>query len=324
MSAPIGVLLLTFGSAVTSADVAEYMRAVRGGREPSSEVVDEFRRRYDVIGRSPLIDITLAQANALQHVLDDEEGAGAFVVRAGMQHSRPRIADAVDELVADGAHTIVGVVLAPQYSPIILAGYERAAAAAREAHPDIDLRIAGAWHTMPAWIDSLSTRLRATLDALPASDSDAPVIFTAHSLPQAVVERDPGYIEQLRETAAAVAARIGLDSSRWQFAYQSAGHTPEPWLTPDVKDLLPGLSDRGVTTVIVAPVQFLADHLEILYDIDVAAGDEARELGIDMRRIEMPNTSSEMIAALAGVVRRELGQLGNSPSAVRDTVARLP
>lgn len=314
MSAAVGVLLLTFGSAVTSADVPAYLRSVRAGREPSNEVVDEFRKRYDVIGRSPLIDITLAQANALQRLLDDEHGAGAFHVRAGMQHSDPRIAVAVDELASLGVHTVLGVVLAPQYSPIILAGYERAATAARESHPDVDLRIAGAWHTIPAWIDSLSNRLRAALNALPAAASNAPVIFTAHSLPRAVVDRDPAYIEQLRETAAAVAARTGLATGQWQFAYQSAGHTPEPWLTPDVKDLLPAMRDRGVTTVVVAPVQFLSDHLEILYDIDVAAVEEARSLGIDMRRIEMPNSSPELIEALAAVVHRELAASPAAPA----------
>lgn len=306
MSTPAGVLLLTFGSAVTSADVPDYLRSVRGGREPSTEVVDEFRMRYDVIGRSPLIDITLGQATALRELLDREHGAGAFVVRTGMQHSDPRIAVAVDELVALGARTVVGVVLAPQYSPIILAGYERAAAAARERHPDLDLRIAGSWHTTPAWIASLSDRLRAARDSLPPEAAGAPVIFTAHSLPRAVVDRDPGYIEQLRETAAAVAMRTGLAAEQWQFAYQSAGHTPEPWLTPDVKDLLPAMHDRGVSTVVVAPVQFLSDHLEILYDIDVAAVQEARGLGIDMRRIAMPNASPELIEALAAVVHREL------------------
>lgn len=306
MSAPVGVLLLTFGSAVTSADVPAYLLSVRSGREPSRDVVDEFRTRYDVIGRSPLIDITLAQANALERLLDDEHGAGAFHVRAGMLHSDPRIADAVDELSSLGVHRVLGVVLAPQYSPIILAGYERAATAARDAHRELDLRIAGAWHAIPAWIDSLSTRLRAALDALPAPTSGAPVIFTAHSLPRAVVDRDPEYIEQLRATAHAVAERTGLDAGRWQFAYQSAGHTPEPWLTPDVKDLLPAMRDRGVTTVVVAPVQFLSDHLEILYDIDVAAVQEARSLGIEMRRIEMPNASPDLIEALAAVVHREL------------------
>ena len=314
MSTPTGVLLLTFGSAVTSADVPEYLRSVRGGREPSTDVVDEFRMRYDVIGRSPLIDITLAQATALQELLDRNHGTGAFVVRAGMQHSQPRIADAVDELVALGARTIVGLVLAPQYSPIILAGYERAAAVAREAHPEVDLRIAGAWHAIPAWIDSLSDRLRAALASLPSEATVAPVIFTAHSLPRAVVDRDPDYIEQLRETASEVASRTGLDATQWQFAYQSAGHTPEPWLTPDVKDLLPAMRDRGVTTVVVAPVQFLSDHLEILYDIDVAAVQEARSLGIDMRRIPMPNAAPEMIEALAAVVHRELAASPVAPA----------
>jgi ferrochelatase len=302
----IGVLLLTFGSAVTAADVPAYLSSVRGGREVPRDVVDEFRHRYDVIGRSPLIEITLAQASALQALLDEQHGAGAFLVRAGMLHSEPRVPAAVADLVGHGARTLVGVVLAPQYSPIILAGYERAAAAAREAHPGVDVHVAGAWHTVAEWIDSLSRRVSETLDSLPSPVADAPVIFTAHSLPRAVVDRDPSYIDQLRETAAAVAARAGIAADHWQFAYQSAGHTPEPWLTPDVKDVLPALRDRGAGTVVVAPVQFLADHLEILYDIDVAAAEEARALGIEMRRIQMPNASPELIRALGAVVSREV------------------
>lgn len=310
MSAPTGVLLLSFGSAITSADVPAYLSSVRGGREAPPELIAEFRRRYDVIGRSPLIDITRAQAEALQTLLDDRDGSGAYVVRAGMLHSDPRVATAVDELVGLGARRIIGVVLAPQYSSIILAGYERAADAARHAHPELDLRIAGAWHTVPEWVDSLSFRLHEALAAGGTSGADMPVIFTAHSLPESVVDRDPAYIGQLRDTAAAVAAGAGLPPQQWQFAYQSAGHTPEPWLAPDVKDLLPALHERGVRTVLVAPVQFLADHLEILYDIDVAAVDEARSLGIEMRRIAMPNASRELISALAAVVHREMTSLG--------------
>ena len=309
MTAPTGVLLLTFGSAVTSADVPGYLASVRGGRAVPEELVREFQRRYDVIGRSPLIDITRQQAEGLQTMLDDEHGAGVFTVRTGMLHSDPHIEAAVQQLVDAGADPVIAVVLAPQYSPIILAGYERALSAVRASHPELTVRIAGAWHALPEWIDSLANRLEAALGALPADDRGAPVIFTAHSLPRAVVDRDPAYIEQLRETAAAVAARVGLDPDGWLFAYQSAGHTPEPWLTPDVKDLLPALHDDGVRTVLVAPVQFLADHLEILYDIDVAAGDEARTLGIDMRRIEMPNASPDLIRALAAVVRRELAAM---------------
>jgi len=132
-----------------------------------------------------------------------------------------------------------------------------------------------------------------------------PIVFTAHSLPRAVVDRDPGYIEQLHATAAAVATSLHLDAGRWQFAYQSAGHTPEEWLTPDVKDLFPAFRDHGITEVLVVPLQFLADHLEILYDIDIAAGEEAADAGITMHRIELPNTQPAFIRALAAVVERE-------------------
>ena len=306
MTAPAGVLLLTFGSAVTSADVPRYLRSVRSGRDAAPELVAEFQRRYDVVGRSPLIDITLQQAASLQRLLEDEDGAGSFAVRAGMLHSDPRIETAVQQLVDAGVGSVTAVVLAPQYSPIILAGYERAMAAVREAHPALAVRVAGAWYALPEWVDSLANRVRSALRAMPHDGRRAPVIFTAHSLPRSVVDRDPAYIDQLRETAAAVASRVGLAPDAWLFAYQSAGHTPEPWLTPDVKDLLPSLRADGVLSVLVAPVQFLTDHLEILYDIDVAACDEATALGVEMRRIDMPNASPDLIRALAAVVRREL------------------
>jgi protoporphyrin/coproporphyrin ferrochelatase len=297
---------MTFGSAVTADDVPAYLTSVRGGRPVPADVLDEFRRRYQVIGRSPLVDITQAQARALQRRLDEEHGKGRFAVRAGMLHSQPRIATAVGELAALGVRSIVAIALAPQYSPVILAGYERAVAGLRDSHPDVDVHIAGAWHTLDEWIASLAERLDAAVQLLPGASRDsAPIIFTAHSLPRAVVDRDPGYIDQLRETAAAVAGRAGVAPERWSFAYQSAGHTPEPWLTPDVKDLLPALRDRGVRDVLVVPVQFLADHLEILYDLDVAARDEAASLGITMHRIAMPNDSEPLIRALAAVVRRE-------------------
>ncbi len=280
---------------------------MRAGRSVPDDVVAEFQRRYAIIGRSPLIDITREQARALQQLLEREDGAGSWRVEVGMLHSEPRVADGVDALVNAGARDVVAVVLAPQYSPIILAGYERAIAAARDRHPNVRFRMAGAWHLTPEWIDSLADRVTATINGLPdASRNAIPVIFTAHSLPRAVVDRDPGYIDQLKETARAVAARAALPSDRWLFAYQSAGHTPEEWLTPDVKDLLPALHADGHDAVVVAPVQFLADHLEILYDIDVAARAEAESLKMTMHRIEMPNASPTLVRALAAVARREL------------------
>jgi len=302
-----GVLLMTFGTATTSAGVRDYLASVRGGRHAQDDVVLEFERRYDAVGRSPLLEITLAQAAGLEDALNAAHGPGSFAVTAGMLHSEPRIHSAATELVGRGASRIAGVVLAPQYSSLILSGYERAVAAFRGAHPDVEISVAGPWHMLPEWTGCLAERVDAALLALPESQRNTiPVVFTAHSLPRAVVERDPGYIEQLRTTATAVAHRCDLDASRWVFAYQSAGHTPEEWLRPDVKELLPALRAEGHDAVLVAPVQFVADHLEILYDLDVAAADEARTFGVHMHRIAMPNATPAFIAALTAVVEREL------------------
>jgi ferrochelatase len=306
MSTPTGVLLMTFGSAVTADDVPAYLASVRGGKQAPDELVAEFRRRYQRIRRSPLLDITQAQATALQRELDQRHGAGSHQVAMGMQHLEPTIAVAVETLVNHGAQRIHAIVLAPQYSPIILAGYESAVETARRQHPGVNLAIAGPWHLLPSWIDSLAERLDEALALLPDAQRDTvPVIFTAHSLPRRVVDRDPAYIDQLIDTANAVAERARLAAHRWQFAYQSAGHTPEQWLRPDVKELLPQLHEQGVSDVVIVPLQFLADHLEILYDIDVAAQEEAEAAGIRLHRIHMPNTSPTFIGALADVVERE-------------------
>ena len=314
---PTGVLLLTFGSAVTSADVPAYLHSVRGGREPSPDVVREFERRFDLIGRSPLIDITAEQAAALGAALAARHGDGRFAVAVGMLHSAPRVADALSALVAEGASQVVAVVLAPQYSPLILSGYERAlAACAAGVAPGVAVRVAGAWGALPAWIDTLAAAVREALDSLdPAAREAAGVVFTAHSLPRAVVERDPAYMAQIDETIAAVAGELRLPSERWAFAYQSAGHTPEEWLTPDLTEVLARMRGEGFADVVVAPVQFVADHLEVLYDIDIAAAAQARDAGIRFHRISMPNASPRFIVALADVVEREMAR-PSVPSAV--------
>ena len=303
-----GVLLLTFGSAVTAADVPVYLHSVRGGRDPSPEVVREFQRRFELIGRSPLIDITRAQATALAGALAARHGDGRFLVAAGMLHSAPRVGDALASLVDAGASEVLAVVLAPQYSPLVLGGYERAlAACAPLVAPGVEVRIAGAWGALPSWIDTITAAVDEALDSLdPAAREAAGVVFTAHSLPRAVVERDPAYMAQIDETVAAVAQAVGLPRRRWAFAYQSAGHTPEEWLTPDLTEVLARMRGEGFEDVLVVPVQFVADHLEVLYDIDIAAADQAREAGIRFHRITMPNTSPRFITALADVVEREL------------------
>ena len=305
MTAPTGVLLMTFGSAQTAGEVPAYLRSVRGGGDPDPAVVAEFQRRYELVGWSPLVRITLEQGEALQRALDESHGAGRFAVAVGMLHSDPRIDEAVRSLARAGVGRLIGIVLSPQYSPIIMGGYDRALAAAADRElPGVEVRVAGPWHTAPGFVDELAGRVRQALERLAEPDR-VPIIFTAHSLPRAVVDRDLDYIDQLVETIELVAAGAGLAPERWQFAYQSAGHTPEEWLKPDLKDLLPGLRDAGHDDVLVVPVQFLADHLEILYDIDVAAREEAEEAGLRFHRIELPNTSPVFIRALAEVVERE-------------------
>ncbi len=288
---------------MTADQVPAYLRSVRGGSDPDPALIAEFQRRFERIGRSPLIEITAAQASALQRLLDERQGAGAFRVAAGMQHSAPWIDNSINSLVAAGAAPILAVVLAPQYSPLILSGYEKAVQRARVRHSRLEIAVARAWHTIPGWIDSLSRRVS---EALAGMTGTPRLVFTAHSLPRSVVERDAGYIRQLHETVAAVTGRLGLGEGSWDFAWQSAGHTPAEWLKPDLLDVLPGLQGRGVTEVLVAPVQFVADHLETLYDIDVAAAEQAEAHGIRFRRIAMPNASPLFIRALAEVVEREL------------------
>jgi len=303
-----GVLLMTYGAAQSPEGVPAYLRSVYRGNAPQA-VVEEFQRRYRLVGGSPLVEITRAQATALERLLNAEAAPGAsYRVEAGMQHTAPYIEDGLRALAEAGCMRIVAMVMSPQYSPIIMGGYGRKLDAARHVLPvDTELIVAGTWHTLQAFIDALAGRVRAALAGLPPKEREAvPVILTAHSLPESVVQREPHYIVQLQETVRAVAEAVPLGEGQWQFAYQSAGHSPEPWLTPDMKDLLPGLADAGHRNVLMVPVQFLADHLETLYDIDVAAREEADVVGIGFQRIEMFNTAPEFISVLAAVVHREL------------------
>ena len=297
---PLGVLLMSFGTAETLDDVPAYLASVRGGKPAPDELVSEFQRRFARVGGSPLTRITREQAAALEAHL----GKG-YVVRVGMRHAPPLIADGLRDLVAAGAERAVAIILSPQYSDVIMGGYLRAAAQAQEALAgQLRVSVAGAWHEEESFVAGLARRLRATLESLDPEDRErAPVLFTAHSLPRSVADGEPEYIGQLHATARAVADRTGLPEARWIFAYQSAGHTREEWLTPDIKDLLPGLRDTGQRTVVIAPVQFLADHLEVLYDIDVAAREEAEALGMKLVRTEMLNCDPALIQALTSVVR---------------------
>jgi ferrochelatase len=276
------------------------MTRIRGGRAPDATLLTEFRRRYTAIGMSPLIEITQQQASGLAAVL-----GSTYAVAAGMRFSEPSIAAAVGDLVDRGAERILGVILSPQYSPLLMGGYDQAIQSAAGGVP---ARTVGAWHLNPAFIDVLASRIRAALARYSDAQRDrVPVLLTAHSLPKRVVDREPEYVDQLEDTARAVAAAALLAPEQWSFVYQSAGHTPEEWLKPDMLDVLPQLAAAGHTNVVIAPVQFLADHLETLYDVDIAGREQAFSAGIrGFTRVDSPNAEPDFVAALANVVLGEL------------------
>jgi ferrochelatase len=304
-----GVLLMTYGSpdSLTRGDVRAYLARVRG-REPADELVDEFTRRYQVIGGSPLIQITRRQAAALEARL-------RWPVEVGMRFSQPWIEDGLRSLSDRGVELVVAIVLSPQFSPLLMGGYERDVNAARAAIGDgaPAVIVAGAWHEQPAFIAAVARRVREGLAAFasdgPASDSPVavssdgrvPLLLTAHSLPRQVADQEPGYLDQLRVTAELVASAAGLAPDQWRFCWQSAGHEPGVWMTPDFADLMPQLAREGHRAVLVAPVQFLADHLEILYDVELGAREQAEGAGLAFARIASLNDDPDLIAALAAV-----------------------
>jgi ferrochelatase len=290
----VGVILMTYGSATTAEHVAEYLGRIYHGKA-SATVIEEFKKRYRLIGRSPLIDITNNQAARLQESLGD-----GYVVRAGMRHSAPFIDDAVAECRTQGAESLKGVILSPQFSSTIMQGYTTAFMESAERHgfDRQSVSVADAWPTETHFIDLLVERIQNALEL-----QRSPIIFTTHSMPLRVIEKDPSYLRQLEATINAV--REKLDPAvEWYAGYQSAGHTPEAWLKPDLTDILSTLRAKKAHSVLIVPIQFLADHLEVLYDLDIAARAQCEDFGITYRRIELPNTHPLFIQTLFAIVQR--------------------
>jgi ferrochelatase len=279
------VVLMAYGSPSSAADVRPYLEDVRRGRRVSEEAVAALAERYRRIGgRSPLDEVTEAQRAALEREL----GLPVFV---GMKHWRPRIAEAVDAALDGGASRVIGVVLAPHYSRMSVGEYRERLQEALAGRAELVL--VESWHDDPALIEVLAERVRGT---------DAWVVFTAHSLPERILADGDPYREQVLETSRLVAERAGLE--RWSFAFQSASATGESWLGPDVLEEMERLAGEGVQKVLVAPVGFVSDHLEILWDLDVEARDKAGELGLELARTESLNDDPGFIRALARIVRR--------------------
>ena len=290
------VILMAYGSPAAAADVPAYLADIREGRPVSQEAVDELAERYRRIGGcSPLDEVTEAQRAGLEREL----GLPVFV---GMKHWRPRISEAVEAALSGGADTLVGIVLAPHYSRLSIAGYRERLESALEGRAG--LVFIQSWHDHEPFLDVLAERVRGF---------GGHVVFTAHSLPARILGDGDPYRDQLLETSRLVAERAGLSEPNdldhelaWSFAFQSASSTGEPWLGPDILEELDRLASNGVRRVLVCPVGFVSDHLEILWDLDVEARERAAELGLELERIESLNDDPAFIRALAMLVRERL------------------
>jgi ferrochelatase len=283
------VVLMAYGSPTRLEDIPAYFEDIRGGRPVHPEAIAELTERYRRIGgSSPLNEITERQRAALERDL----GAPVYV---GMKHWTPRIAEAVEQALDDGAERIVGLVLAPHYSSISIGGYRERLEVALAGRAD--LVMIESWHDHPPLVEILADRVRGT---------DAHVVFTAHSLPARILDEGDPYADQLLETSRLVAERAGVES--WSFAFQSASPTGEPWLGPDILEELDRLHAEGVRTVLVAPVGFVSDHLEILWDIDVEAREKAAELGLELDRIESLNDAPQFARVLAVLIEQVLDE----------------
>ena len=291
------VIAMAYGSPTRVEDIPAYFSDIRGGRPVRQEAVDALVGRYRRIGASPLNEITERQRAALEAEL-------GLPVYTGMKHWDPWIADAVVRALDDGAERLVGLVLAPHYSGMSVGGYrDRLTAALNGRRPDV--RFIESWHDHEPFLDVVASRVRAKL-AEHGWEKDGHVVFTAHSLPERILAEGDPYRDQLLETAGLVAERVGLPAGRWSFAFQSESATGEPWLGPDILDHLDALATGGVHQVLVTAVGFVADHLEILWDLDVEARERAAVIGIELDRIESMNDDPAFILALADLVRREL------------------
>jgi protoporphyrin/coproporphyrin ferrochelatase len=287
------VILMAYGSPDRLDDVPAYYEDIRGGRPVRQELVDELVDRYRRLGIgqsavSPLNAVTEQTRAALEREL-------GFPVHTGMKHWHPRIPEAVELALADGATTLVGLVLAPHYSRLSIGDYRHRLEEALDHRAN--LAFVESWHDDPGFIDFLADRVRGT---------HAHVVFTAHSLPARILDEDDPYERELLTSSRLIAE--GAELEEWSFSYQSESATGEPWLGPDILGHLTNLRSQGVEEVLVCPIGFVADHLEIRWDIDVEAVEKAEELGVELRRIEMPNADPAFVAILARLTAQALAR----------------
>ncbi|TYP73899.1 ferrochelatase [Paenibacillus methanolicus] len=295
----IAVLVMSYGTPENMDDVEAYYTHIRRGHPPTPELLAELKGRYEAVtgGVFPLRENTDRQVEALQQTLD-ELAPGRYVCYQGLKHARPYIEDGVEAIAKDGFKQAVGIVLAPHYSVMSVGGYNKRAKE-KATELGVEMTCVDSYHLHPKLVDALVDRV---VTKLAAFDRSRPlkVLFSAHSLPVRIRELGDPYEQQLLETSDAVAKKAGVQD--WEFTWQSAGRTHEPWLGPDILDTMKELSEKGYKQVLSAPIGFVSDHLEVLYDLDIEAKALAEEIGVHFERIAMLNTDRFYMETLAETI----------------------
>ncbi|MBM3935053.1 MAG: ferrochelatase [SAR202 cluster bacterium] len=302
MTRTVGIILMAYGTPQRLEDVGPYFKDIRGGRTPSPEAVAELTERYRKVGgKTALLEITQETAERLGARLGRDSQGVNYRCYAGMKHWHPYIASTIAQMVADGVDEIVGLPLAPHYSKMSIDGYRSAVIGALEAMgADTKVRFIDTWYANPLFIDMMSTFVRSALAQFSSPPEEVETIFSAHSLPRRILSWGDPYPGELLDSALMNAERVGL--RRWRCSYQSAGHTGDPWLGPDILETISALASEGKKAVLIVPIGFVSEHLEILFHIDTEAMELAEGLGIELRRTEMPNASAPFLEVLADIV----------------------
>ncbi|MGH7521529.1 MAG: ferrochelatase [Gemmatimonadales bacterium] len=291
---PVAVLVMAYGGPGNIGEVEPYLMDIRGGRPTKPQLVHEIRARYTRIGgRSPILELTRAQASGIGRAL-----GGGFKVYVGMRHWHPYIQDVVAEIAKDGYRRVVGVAMAPHYSNMSVGAYEKKLLQAADGR--LDVTLVRTWWKQPQFLDAVTNRVAQALQRFPRP-LQVQVIFTAHSLPEKILASADPYPDELKASATEVARRARLKD--WRIAYQSAGATSEPWLGPDADEVITELARAGHEAVLLVPIGFVCDHVEILYDIDVEYQSLAKRLGIQLERTASLNDDPGLVTAAADVVR---------------------